>query len=71
MASDSISDRELEGFDPILVSKYFIFVLPCKYSLSATCYFIVERLPSTSATSSFHNVVAIHLSILLADIDQQ
>jgi hypothetical protein len=28
MAIDSISGHELEGFDPILVSKYFIFVLP-------------------------------------------
>lgn len=71
MASDSISDHELEGFDPILVSKYFYLcaTVLCKYSLSATCHLIVER--PTSATASFHNVAAIHLSIRRADIDHQ
>jgi hypothetical protein len=64
MASDSISDHELEGFDPILVSKYFIFVLP--YSAS-----IRYLQPNTSATVSFHSVAAIHLSIRRADIDHQ
>jgi hypothetical protein len=50
---------------------YLCATVLCKYSLSATCQLIVERPPSTSATASFHNVAAIHLSIRRADIDHQ